>query len=146
MCSMMCGKMDQLTNSVFNLVDKHSLADLLGVPLLEARSEHSYWGTKQGSREVFKMCGLPFPQGTPDAGDDDLLTESNGVEHSWPAIRTPAALAKGLARQIVCHANPSSQFVCKLNLGFSGRGNAIVSPRATALSRVFARTKRADSP
>ena len=66
------------------------------------------------SREIFAAAGVPYPGGTPDltVGDDDLLTLGKdnrpGKEH-WAQhhryIRTPEALAIGLARQIILKNN-----------------------------------------
>jgi len=105
----------------------------LGIPLLEAPPEFSYWGTKQGSRELFRECGIRHPPGTPAIDDSDLLTEGSlDTEVKCPykeaALRSLGSLALGLARQILVYENRPSRFLCKLNLGFSGKGNAMVSP------------------
>ena len=85
------------------------------------------------SREIFAAAGIPHPAGTPDltVGDADLLTlgpdNRPGKKH-WashhPYIRTPRALAIGLARQIVIKNNRPKKWMVKLNQGFSGMGNA----------------------
>jgi len=107
------------------------LAHLLGIRLLEAGSDSIYYGTKQGSREIFQACGIPLPPGTPDVqlGDDDLLTigtSGDGCMTHLRFIRTPQALAKGIARQILLRNVKPRLWVIKLNQGFSGKGNAFL--------------------
>mmetsp|Transcript_29754 Transcript_29754/g.64430 ORF Transcript_29754/g.64430 Transcript_29754/m.64430 type:complete len:752 (-) Transcript_29754:41-2296(-) len=115
------------------------LAHSLGLRLLESCGETMHFGTKQGSREIFEAAGIPHPAGTPDltVGDDDLLTLGKdnrpGKKH-WAEhhryIRTPRALATGLARQILLKRNRPRKWMVKLNQGFSGMGNASLNLRA----------------
>ena len=107
------------------------LSQKLGLRLLSNSTHH--WGTKHGSREIFHYCNIEHPCGTPsfDGSDDDLLSLGDvtkcpsryWVEHQ-KYIRTPHALAIGLARQIMFKTVRPKRWMIKLNLGFSGRGNA----------------------
>lgn len=114
------------------------LSKALGLRLLEASHQHQYWGTKQGSREMFQLCGIRVPPGTPDAllGDyDDLLTRGTftggsstcGWTEHQKYIRTARALSIGLARQILVAGVRPKLWMVKLNMGFSGKGNAKLS-------------------
>ena len=105
----------------------------LGIRLLEASTDHLYYGTKQGSRDVFAKCGIPHPSGTPSIHDDDLLTygegqgeDNNHFAHKHRCIRSSHALAIGIARQIINHNVCPRKWMVKLNQGFSGKGNASI--------------------
>ena len=70
---------------------------------------------------------MPYSPGTPDYGDEDLLSvPSNGtiwsLNHRF--ICKPRNLAVGLARQIALKNVKPKKWVVKLNQGFSGKGNA----------------------
>ena len=110
-----------------------NLSNELGIRLLEASVDHLYYGTKQGSREVFAKCGIPHPAGTPSIHDDDLLTygesqgeDNNHFAHKHRCIRSSHALAIGIARQIIIHNVCPRKWMVKLNQGFSGKGNASI--------------------
>ena len=100
------------------------LASSMRAHLLEAPVSCQYYGTKQGSRELFTYLNIPHPPGTPCLPrDKDLLTHcSDG--HSY--ICSTRALAIGLARQIVLDGIRPGKWIIKLNQGFSGKGNAIL--------------------
>lgn len=90
----------------FNITPlEEQLASRLGLPIFGCPSELEYWGTKSGSRKLFKKAGLPLPPGYEDLRD----------------IREAAAALRDLKK-----ANPEiKKAVVKLNDGFSGDGNAI---------------------
>lgn len=125
--SNMCAGLSVFTGS--NAVSK--ISTQIGVRLLEAHEHQLHYGTKQGSREIFDTCDIPFPPGTPDlcAGDDDLLSygELNGKDecsYYWAYdhryIRSSRCLAIGMARQIARGTKPK-KWIIKLNQGFSGK-------------------------
>lgn len=89
---------------------ERELSTRLGVPLLASDPKLRYWGTKQGSRQIFAECGVPHPDGS---------------ELVWTADDLAIAAAELWERQ------PQLQrMVIKLNEGFSGEGNAILDLRA----------------
>jgi hypothetical protein len=92
--------------STFNVTPLEERLSLeLGISLYGCPSPLSYYGSKTGSREVFKNAGLLFP-----AGYENLYTLDDTI----------GALEK--LRQ----SNPTiKKAVVKLNEGFSGDGNAI---------------------
>ncbi len=104
-----------------------AISSHLNLRLLEASGNKQYFGSKQGSREIFYLCGVPCSHGCPDLGDDDLLTIPSRCE-TWSKnhkfICTPRDLAIGLARQIIYKNVKPKKWVVKLNQGFSGKGNA----------------------
>ena len=76
---------------------------------------------------MFQFCKVPHASGTPDVEDGDLLTSLPGATTCigrQKFIRTPEALALGIARQIVLKRVKPKMWVVKLNQGFSGKGNA----------------------
>lgn len=78
----------------------------LEVPLFASDPDLLYWGSKSGSREIFALSGVPYPDGS-----DRVLSAEDLAE----------AAAKLWERQ------PSLQrMVIKLNEGFSGEGNALL--------------------
>jgi len=86
---------------------EHELALRLGVPLYGCPAWLGYWGTKSGSREVFREAGLPIPEGY------EKLKDMRDVAM---ALRALAGENPGLRKAVV-----------KVNDGFSGDGNAIFS-------------------
>ncbi len=86
---------------------EHELSLRLGVPLYGCPAWLAYWGTKSGSREIFRRAGLLIPPGCVDLKSmpevvDALLT----LRQQYPEQR---------------------KAVVKLNEGFSGDGNAVFS-------------------
>jgi len=80
------------------------LSERLQVPLLGTDPALGYWGSKAGSRALFRRCAVPHPAGSELVHDLDALSEAT------------AALWEG---------EPSlERVVVKLNEGFSGEGNA----------------------
>ncbi|HEY9646905.1 MAG TPA: peptide ligase PGM1-related protein, partial [Chroococcidiopsis sp.] len=88
---------------------EQQLAVQLGIPLLAVDPALLYWGTKSGSREIFRDTAVPHPDGS------DLV---------W----TEQDLA--IAAVELWERHPSLQrMVVKLNEGFSGEGNALLDLR-----------------
>lgn len=86
---------------------ERELALQLNVPLFSNDPSLSYWGTKIGSRETFEKAGILLPKGT-------------------PLVHTPELLVKELAKLYKDGNYTVQKFVVKLNIGFSGEGNAII--------------------
>ncbi|CCD95021.1 conserved hypothetical protein [Bradyrhizobium sp. ORS 375] len=82
------------------------LALTLGVPIYGCDPSLAAWGSKSGSRRIFKEVGIDLPEGFEDLSDAaalaDALTE---LKRRRPELR---------------------KAVVKLNEGFSGEGNAVV--------------------
>jgi hypothetical protein len=92
--------------SCFNVTElEKRLSVLLNIPLYGTDPSLLYFGTKSGSKRLFKKIGINTP-----AGFEDLKTEEE-------IIRSLAMLKKN---------NPLlKKAVIKMNDGFSGEGNAI---------------------
>jgi hypothetical protein len=91
---------------------ERDLSLALGLPLLALDPDLLHWGTKSGSREIFKRCGIPHPLGS------ELVFD-------------PADLATAVAT--VWEQDPNlGRMVIKLNEGFSGEGNALLDLRRLA--------------
>ncbi|WP_017297600.1 peptide ligase PGM1-related protein [Nodosilinea nodulosa] len=88
---------------------ERDLSLALDLPLLALDPDLLAWGTKSGSREIFKRCGIPHPIGS-------------------ELVFSKAELATVTAE--VWEQDPSLQrMVIKLNEGFSGEGNALLDLR-----------------
>jgi PGM1 C-terminal domain len=86
---------------------ERELALQLEIPLLALDPDLLYWGTKSGSREIFLEAKVPCPDGS------DLV---------WNADDLSIAAAELWER------NPDlKRIVVKLNEGFSGGGNALLT-------------------
>ncbi len=85
---------------------ERELSVKLGIPLLASDPDLLYWGTKSGSRGIFEMSGIPYPDGS------KLL---------WNTEDLAGAAAELWERQ-----PQLKRMVIKLNEGFSGEGNAIL--------------------
>ena len=83
------------------------LALKLNLPLLALDPDLLYWGTKGGSRQIFAECGIPLPDGS------ELTHEVAELANLTAALweRQPDL----------------KRIVIKLNEGFSGEGNALLS-------------------
>lgn len=79
--------------------DEAALGDALGLEVLGTHPELQFYGTKLGSRTLFKEAGIPFPDGTDLVYTEDELAVA--VAELWE---------RGKAQRIVV----------KLNEGFSG--------------------------
>ncbi len=81
------------------------LALQLDLPVYGCDPALSYWGSKSGSRKIFKEAQIPVPAGFEDLRDaQDIAGALAGLKRAQPQIR---------------------RAVVKLNEGFSGEGNAI---------------------
>jgi hypothetical protein len=98
------GQLAHLTG--FNITPlEEALAEKLGIPIYGCPSALAQWGTKSGSRELFRRAGVPMPP---------------GFEH----LRTPSEV--GAALSALKREFPwLKKAMVKLNDGFSGDGNAI---------------------
>ncbi|HEY3052196.1 MAG TPA: peptide ligase PGM1-related protein, partial [Thermoanaerobaculia bacterium] len=97
--------------TVFNATPlERTLAVRLGIPMNAPDPRFKSWGSKSGSRRLFKEAGIPLPYGHED------LRSSGDVESALLDIyeRRPN----------------TRRAVLKLNEGFSGEGNAIFTFRA----------------
>lgn len=86
---------------------EQALSVQLDIPLLAADPTLLHFGTKSGSRQTFEDCGIPHPDGSA------LL---------WTVSDLIQAAAELWDRNRDLH-----RIVIKLNEGFSGEGNAILS-------------------
>jgi hypothetical protein len=88
---------------------ERELSVRLGVPLLAPDPDLLYWGTKSGSREIFEIAGVPYPDGSePVQSADDLAKAAAELWERQPELK---------------------RMVIKLNEGFSGEGNALLDLR-----------------
>jgi hypothetical protein len=106
---------------------EEKLASCLNIPYYAAKPEHVIYGTKQGSRSLFRTLGIPCADGTYEV-ETDLLLLMRGI---WKVLRRNPNAAKG---------------VVKLADGFSGIGNAIldlkdIQARLSDVSEVNASTE-----
>jgi hypothetical protein len=84
---------------------EEKLALELSIPVYGCPSKYYYWGTKSGSREIFKKAGIPVPVGMENLRSvEEILTALNQLKQQKPQLK---------------------RAVVKLNDGFSGDGNAI---------------------
>ena len=86
---------------------EEQLAKCFGIPYYAAKPEHAIYGTKQGSRSLFRTLGIPCADGTYKVEMDLLLL----MRSIWKLLRRNPTATKG---------------VVKLADGFSGMGNAIL--------------------
>jgi hypothetical protein len=104
--------------TVFNATPRErSLAVRLGVPMNATDPRLTFWGSKSGSRRLFREVGVDLPYGHEDLHDgEDLEAALLDIAGRRPGIR---------------HA------VLKLNESFSGEGNArFTFPRAATKSAI----------
>lgn len=86
---------------------EHELALRLNVPLYGCSASLAWWGTKSGSREIFRRAGLPMPPG-------------------YGCLKSMHEVMEAL-RELKWEYPRLHKAVVKLNDGFSGDGNAIFS-------------------
>lgn len=93
------------------------LALTLGIPIYGCDPALLHWGSKSGSRKIFREAGIDLPAGFED------LNSLDDVAHALTQLKTERA---ELAKAVV-----------KINEGFSGEGNAVFNfqgaPRGSAL-------------
>lgn len=78
----------------------------LGIPLLASCPDLLYWGSKSGSREIFRDAGVSHPDGCLSVENEEaLLTKAAELWQRKPDLK---------------------RMVIKLNEGFSGEGNALL--------------------
>jgi hypothetical protein len=106
--------------TVFNSTPlERRLALELGIPLMGVDPALASYGTKSGSRKVFRLGGIPHP-----AGFEDLRTEHDLAE----ALFLLRKGRLGLARAVV-----------KLDDSFSGEGNALFHyPEGDGITAILA--------
>lgn len=86
---------------------ERELAIKIGAPLFSNDPSLSFWGTKFGSREAFKYAGVPYARGSELVYTLDELVKATIIVY----------------RHVPYHIN---RLVIKLNIGFSGEGNALL--------------------
>ena len=94
--------------SVFNATaDELSLAVALGIPMYACDPALAHWGGKSGSRRAFRQAGVPLSDGAEDLPDLHAAAEAiDALRRRQPGLR---------------------RVVLKMNEGFSGEGNALLS-------------------
>ncbi len=101
-------KSDEAYMTCYNSTElEKELALALDLPLLAVDPGLLYWGTKGGSRQIFAECGIPLPDGSELTHSTAELSEVTAA--LWE--RQPEL----------------KRIVIKLNEGFSGEGNALLS-------------------
>lgn len=86
---------------------EHALAKALNASLEASPSDVQFWGSKCGSRQIFKHCEVPCPRGVYESiwDVDELVKQISILLKEIPDVK---------------------RIVVKLNEGFSGEGNAIL--------------------
>ncbi|MBL0144455.1 MAG: carboxylate-amine ligase [Chitinophagaceae bacterium] len=92
----------------FNVTNyERKLAVTLGLPVYGCNPNLLYWGTKSGSREIFKECDILLPDGFENLKDEpDIIKALTALYFADTTIQ---------------------KAVVKMNDGFSGEGNAVFS-------------------
>lgn len=92
--------------SCFNVTGfEKQLSLLLNIPVYGCNPALHYWGTKTGSRRIFKQLGIPVP-------------------HGFEGLKNEEEIIEALTQLKL--ANPYlKRAVVKINDGFSGEGNAV---------------------
>lgn len=86
---------------------ERSLAVQLGIPMFATNPDLLYWGTKSGSRQIFKEAGVNLPEGSENlSSEQELIQALISLKTRKPELK---------------------KAVIKLNDGFSGEGNAILN-------------------
>lgn len=100
---------------------EHEIAKQFECTILASPPAVQYWGTKSGSRKIFKESGVPHPDGSYDS--------------IWNSHDLSVALAELWDR-----IPKMNRAVVKLNDGFSGSGNALLDMGPIS-SRLYAHYK-----
>ncbi|HUM47481.1 MAG TPA: peptide ligase PGM1-related protein [Chitinophagales bacterium] len=92
----------------FNMTNfERSLAVRLELPIYGCDPDLLHFGTKSGSRKIFRECNITIPDGFEDLRDEaDIVDALTELKEKQPSLK---------------------KAVVKLNEGFSGEGNAIFS-------------------
>ena len=86
---------------------ERTLSVKLGVPIYGCDPSLMHWGTKSGSRKAFLKAGIPMPPGAEELKTyDDIVHAVAALKDMHPHIK---------------------KAVIKLNDGFSGEGNALIT-------------------
>ncbi|MCU0340100.1 MAG: peptide ligase PGM1-related protein [Spirosomaceae bacterium] len=86
---------------------ERTLAVQLGIPIYGCDPQLLHWGTKSGSRTIFRKAGVALPAGFENLSSEQEVAEAlTQLKQTYPALR---------------------KAVVKLNEGFGGEGNAIFS-------------------
>jgi len=90
----------------FNVTDHERLLALkLDIPIYGCDPKLLYFGTKSGSRTIFKKIGIPVPPGVENLqNENDIAAALSQLKRNNPALQ---------------------KAVIKMNDGFSGEGNAV---------------------
>ena len=94
---------------------ERKLALELGIPIFGCDPSLLYWGSKSGSRKVFKEAGVDMPLGFED------LTSDEDIVHSLAEMKTKKP--------------EMTKAVIKVNEGFSGEGNALINLKEAPVGR-----------
>lgn len=93
------------------------LAVALGLPIYGCDPSLLHWGSKSGSRKIFREAGVDMPRGFED------LASADDVAHALAELK---AMSPGLQKAVI-----------KINEGFSGEGNSVFdlarAPEGSAL-------------
>lgn len=86
---------------------EHKLSKLLDAKLEASPDEIQFWGSKCGSRQIFKECDVPLPRGIFESifNEEELVKQIGLLWDQIPDIK---------------------RIIVKLNEGFSGEGNAML--------------------
>lgn len=89
---------------------EHELSKALNIPLEASPEDVQHWGSKCGSRQIFKECNIPLPNGIYESiwSEDELITILYNFWEENPKVK---------------------RLMVKLNEGFSGEGNALLDFR-----------------
>jgi len=87
--------------------DEHELAKRLDATLAASPEDVQCWGTKSGSRKIFKESKVPHPRGVCESiwDENELAKQVSALWKDIPSMK---------------------RLVVKLNEGFSGKGNALL--------------------
>lgn len=109
--------------SCFNVTGfERKLAVALQLPVYGCDPDLLFWGTKSGSREIFRECGLNMPPG-------------------YENLQNEEEIVHALARLKKEHPE-LGKAVVKMNDGFSGEGNAIFNYEGLTLNTLDSKIRK----
>ena len=140
--------------SVFNATESEArLACALGIPMYACDPRKLRWGSKSGSREVFRDCGIDLPDGQEDLRDLRHAEAPAQVAAHGAQQRAlgPVGGARPLGELAQVVSQPGlARAVLKLEEGFSGDGNARIRcgdwPAAVSVYEIESRLRREIEP